>query len=137
MLPIDRRQWWTIRLYYFLFIGATGFVAPFLGLYYRRLGLTGTQIGLLAMLAAGVSLLIGPLWANWADRLSRPQRLLQISILAHAATIVALSQQRLFVWIAVVIVLEALAGASREAMSDALALRATGGRSGGFGSIRV
>ena len=56
----ENRAVWQLRLYYLLFFGGLGFLFPFLNLFYRRQGLTGTDIGLLGSLAASGGIGGGP-----------------------------------------------------------------------------
>jgi hypothetical protein len=48
-IPNQNHKLFTYRLYYFLLTGASAFAIPFLSLFYRRQGLTGTEIGLIGL----------------------------------------------------------------------------------------
>ena len=50
------------KLFYFIFYAAMAALSPFLTLYYQSLGLSGTQIGLLAGLVPLTGMLSGTLW---------------------------------------------------------------------------
>lgn len=133
-----RRNLWGIRLHYFICIGGGGFLIPFVGLFFRRQGLSGTEIGLLSTMSAVAALLAAPLWGRWSDRAASRRRVLQVALVATALTVMALSQQRVFGWMALVVSVQALAGAGAEPLSDTLALDVTRGASQhGFGSVRV
>ena len=70
-----------IRLYFFIVTGASGFVIPFIGLFYQRQGLTGTQIGMLGTVTAITSLIAAPLWGRWSDQTAGPTQTTQSGIL--------------------------------------------------------
>ena len=138
-IPIpSRRALWSIRLYYFARFGGIAFLMPFLSLFFRRWGLTGTEIGLLASLGAVLTLLVAPMWGRWSDRASEPRRVLQVALVATALCGLCLSQQRVLLGIAVVRSIQALVGAGIEPLSDALVLSIIHRSSrDGFGSVRL
>ena len=98
----------TIRAYYFLWLGAGGFLFPFLSIFYRQQGLSGAEIGLLGTIANLVGLSSAPLWGRLSDTASNPRRLLQVSLFGTALAMLILSRQTLFVWIALTIALNSL-----------------------------
>lgn len=133
-----RRQYWLIRAYYFLFLGAFSCLTPFLGLFYRRQGLSGAQIGILGTIGALVGLVIAPNWTRWSDRLAHPRPLLQAAFLGSALGYLVLSQQASFNWIALLVGLIAVLLSGIEPVSDAMALRvAQEQENSRFGSIRL
>jgi len=69
--PVNRA-----KLFYFLYYGATAALSPFLTLYYQSLGLSGTQIGLLAGLVPLTSMVSGTLWNAAADATRRYRAIL-------------------------------------------------------------
>jgi len=133
-----RRQYWTIRIYYFLSLGAFSFITPFLSLFFRRQGLSGTQIGLLGTVSAVVGVVIAPLWGRWSDRLVHPRRLLQAAFLGSAFCYLILSRQELITWMALLVALNAVLVSGIDPVSDTMALKSGGeGRRTRFGSIRL
>src|SRR4051794_11079253 len=54
--------------FYFLYFLAGGFYFPFVSIFYRNLGFTGGQIGLLAALGPLVGIIMGPVWGHLADQ---------------------------------------------------------------------
>jgi PPP family 3-phenylpropionic acid transporter len=136
------QQFWTIRIYYFLFLGGFSFISPFLNLFYQRRGLSGIQIGLLGTVSAVIGLLVAPLWGHWSDRLVHPRRLLQFAFLGASVAYLLLSQQSSFPRMAIIIGVAAFLLAGVEPVSDTMALKAGIGESGntrksGFGNIRL
>ena len=62
--PSSKRNLRLIRIYYFLWIGAGGFLSPFVTLFYKARGLTGTEIGLLSTFGAITGMLAAPVWGR-------------------------------------------------------------------------
>lgn len=85
-----------IRAYYFVLIGGWGFLYPFLSVFYRRQGLSGTEIGIIGTTQAVAALVAAPLWGRWSDASGRVRRLLQISFLLTAILTLILGRQNLF-----------------------------------------
>ncbi len=55
------------KVFYFCYYAAAACLMPYLVLYYRQIGLSGGQIGLLAGIGPLVTLVAAPLWGGWAD----------------------------------------------------------------------
>jgi PPP family 3-phenylpropionic acid transporter len=127
-----------IRLYYFILTGATGFVYPFVSLFYRRQGLTGTEIGLLGTVGALLTFTVAPLWGRWSDQLPDPRKLLRVAFISSGVVYLLISQQAAFVWLAVLTAFNGIINAGVEPMSDAMTLNMIKGQAkAGFGSIRL
>jgi len=134
----SRRDLHQIRLYYFVSIGATGFLFPFLSLFFRRQGLSGAEIGLLGAVQASVSLVAAPLAGNMSDRFNRPRLLIQTMLLGTAVIGLVLGRQDQFAFIALLVGLNALVSAGLSPLSDSLANTVAGRYDNvGFGSIRL
>ena len=118
-------------------VSAADFCLPFLALFFKQQGLSGTQIGLLSTFAGLAALIAAPLWGRFSDAASKPRRLLQFELLASACLMLVLSQQVSFGWIAVIVVLDALLNAGSSPSSDALALAVLSKVQSGFGSVRL
>ena len=133
-----KRQFFRIRLYYFVVTGAGGFLIPFLGLFYQRQGLSGTQIGLLGTIAAVAALTAAPQWGRWSDRSSDPRRLLQVAFLGSAVVYLLISQQDLFLWLAIFTCVAGFLGSGIDPISDSMTLNLIKGHEKiGFGSVRL
>jgi len=82
-----------VRALYVLYIGGMGFLLPFWGLFLRRQGLTGTQIGWINTVLSGTTLLAAAGWGRLSDRRG-PRRLIPVALmLAAAATLLLRFQQ--------------------------------------------
>lgn len=136
--PLQNRHFFGIRLYYFVVTGAGGFLIPFLGLFYQRQGLTGTQIGLLGTITAMAALIAAPQWGRWSDRSADPRRLLQVAFLGSAIIYLLISKQDLFLWLAIFTAITGFLSAGIDPISDAMTLDLIKGHEKtGFGSVRL
>ena len=135
--PATTRDFWLIRLYFLLWLGGGGFLYPYITLFYKQQGLSGTEIGLLSAVGWGVALLSAPLWARWGDSVRNPRPLIQVGLLGAALLTLWLSQQQLFLWMAVLIALSSLISSAGDPLSTSQALAITNNEKSGFGSIRA
>jgi PPP family 3-phenylpropionic acid transporter len=134
----QKRRLLPIRIYYFIVTGASGFIIPYIGLFYQRQGLTGTQIGLLGTVVAITGLIAAPFWGRWSDQAVDPRKPLKIALIGSAIVYLAVSQQNVFVWLAILTCLNGILSAGIDPMSDSLALALIKGQpKTGFGSIRL
>jgi MFS transporter, PPP family, 3-phenylpropionic acid transporter len=131
------RNLWTLRLYYFLLIGSGGFLFPFINLFYTQQGLSGAEIGLLSTFASLAALIAAPWWGRRSDAASHPRRLLQFGLLATSLCMLALSQQTIFAWMALIVTLDALLSVNVAPLSDVVALAVTKQGRAGYGSVRL
>jgi PPP family 3-phenylpropionic acid transporter len=132
-----QRNLWTLRFYYFLLIGGGGFLFPFINLFYTQQGLSGTEIGWLSTMASLVALIVAPWWGRRSDATTHPRRLLQFGLLATSLCMLALSQQTVFAWMAIIVMLDALLSINVAPLSDVVALAVTKQGRAGFGSVRL
>lgn len=132
-----RRDLLLVRLYFFTWIGAGGFLLPFLAIFYRRQGLSGLEIGLIGTVQAVAALLAAPVWGRWNDRFNRPRQLMQIGLTATAIIMLIVGRQDAFVFIAVLVGLDALLTAGLEPLSTNLAHNIAERAGAGYGSIRL
>ena len=80
-----------IKGFYFFFMGGVGCVLPFLSIYYKQLGLSPQQIGLISGLRPIVGFTSGPVWGSLADRFNIHRVLLFISLLSWIGVFVGLA----------------------------------------------
>ena len=126
-----------IRLYYLVWLGGGGFLYPYISLFYKQQGLTGIEMGLLSTIGWSVALLAAPLWAQRGDTVRNPRRLIQIGLIGAALLNLWLSQQTIFLWMALIIALNSLIASATDPLSTSQALAITNHRKSGFGSVRV
>jgi MFS transporter, PPP family, 3-phenylpropionic acid transporter len=132
-----RRPLSTLRIFFFLWFAGSSFLQPYLPIFYRDQGLSGLQIGLLSSIGFAVAILSAPQWGRWNDRMTKPQRLLQIAVFFNIATMLILSRQTAFLPMVVIVGLNALFSSGQEPVAASLALKAARGTGAGFGSVRV
>jgi PPP family 3-phenylpropionic acid transporter len=87
-----RRAGWHMRAGYFWYYAAVGAFSPFTALYYRDLGFSGVQVGVLTALPAISASLTGPLWGAITDSLAIHRAVLRVG-LAAAVVIALLASQ--------------------------------------------
>ena len=136
-MSVTKRNLSILRSYYFLLGVGGGFLLPFLALFFKQQGLSGTQIGLLSTFAGLAALIAAPLWGRLSDSASKPRRLLQFELAASAILMLVLSQQVSFGLIAVIVVFDAFLNAGSSPSSDALAIAVLSKVQSGFGSVRL
>ena len=133
----SRRNLRLIRIYYFLWIGAGGFLSPFVTLFYKAHNLSGTEIGLLSAFGAVTGMLAAPFWGRRGDASPHPRRLIMLALLASACFSLLRGIQSLFWMISIFIILDALIGSGSGSLSNVLAVNSVNGEKAGFGSIRL
>lgn len=126
-----------IRLHFALFFGAGGFLYPFLALYYKQVGLTGAQMGLLTSLGWAISMFTAPFWGRWGDTARNPRVVLQTALLGAGLANFFLGLQSTYLGIAFFIALGSIFDNSIGSLSTLHALGATKGEKSGFGSVRL
>ena len=125
------------RLYYFLLMGGSGMVNPFINLFYISLGLNGKQVGTIASTSAVVGLLAAPILTNEIKKSPRARTFLQFILLAGSVGYILIAQQTTFLPIVAIIIVQALLISSASPISDALAVSVSKATEAGYGSLRV
>jgi MFS transporter, PPP family, 3-phenylpropionic acid transporter len=92
------------KAFYFCFYAASSGLLPFLTLYYRDLGLSGAQIGLLVGISPIITLLAAPLWGALADSTRRHRTILTATIVGAMGMVALLSQARALLWLLPIVV---------------------------------
>lgn len=122
---------------YWFFFGAIGTLSPFLGPYYRHLGLTGAQVGLLSAVPPIAIAVLAPIWGAAADRRGIHRRVLRIVIPPAAITIVLLTQVSGFVAILLLIALWAMLMAPVLPILDSYAITLSEAHGQSYGRLRL
>jgi PPP family 3-phenylpropionic acid transporter len=129
---------WLIRLYYLALYGGSGFLLPYISLFYKQQGLTGTEIGLLGTVGGSAALLAAPMWARRGDNVRNPRPLIQIGLISAGLLTLWISQQTMFLWMAIIIAVRSLASSATDPLSTSQTLAITSNhQKSGFGSVRV
>jgi PPP family 3-phenylpropionic acid transporter len=68
------------KTFYFLFFAAAASLFPFIVLFYKQLGLSGSQIGVLTAIPPLITLFAASLWGGLADATQQHRRLLALAL---------------------------------------------------------
>jgi len=124
-----------LAIWYFLFIGALGALAPYLAICLQNAGASGMATGIvLAIIPIGL-LLGSPVGTLLADRTGRPVWVLRLCIAISAAATLGLYLSPDWRFMAPAAALLALARAPAGAITDNIAVQMTSG--GGYGRVRL
>ena len=126
-----------MRVYYLLYYCAQGAISPFINLFYVSRGLSGAEIGLLGTIGALAGLISAPFWGRLNDNVQKPRRLLQVALSANSLAFFLISQQTVFLYMAIIIGFNALIISGLDPLSSTQALDAAAEADAGFGSIRL
>ena len=101
-----------ILVAYLIFYAALGAAYPYLPVFYRSLGLTLGEIGLLLAFQAAIQLVFAPLWGGLSDRFPRSRATLPLATIVATVGAIALYQSMGFtaVIVASLILFTGLAG---------------------------
>lgn len=88
------------RAMYFVLFAATGAFFPFINLYYRSIGLSGAQIGVIGSVSPLVGMIAGPLWGMISDRFGVTRPLLITGLVGAALCALGLLSAPTFLWLA-------------------------------------
>lgn len=132
-----RRGFGALRGLYFFYFAAFGILNTFLNVYYRSIGLTGTQIGWINTLAPLVGIFSGTLWGMLNDRFGRVRLLLLIGAVGGALNLLGISAVRSFVWILPLAGAYSLFSSPLPLLLDTLNLSMLGGAQEHYGRQRI
>jgi PPP family 3-phenylpropionic acid transporter len=133
----DTRNLWLIRLYYVFYFGGMGAISPFITLFYVDRGLKGTQIGLLNTIVALSCFISAPIMGRLADNSRRPRLILQAALFLSSITYYLLSLQTVFLYMAIVVGINALVAGGINPQSQIQALNIADKSGALYGSIRM
>lgn len=127
----------TAKWFYFFFYAAWACLLPFLVLYYRQLGFSGAQIGLLASISPLASLLAAPLWGALADATRRHHQVLLLTVGGAAVTVFGLSYSRSYGLLLLLVTVYAFFNAPIIAIVDSSVMELLGSRRDDYGRVRL
>ncbi len=84
---------------YLLYYITLGVYSPYLNVYYERVGLNGSQIGLINSCGYIAAMVFSPLWGNITDKTHRYKTMISVLMMATALTGIIWQKQTLFIWI--------------------------------------
>ena len=123
--------------FYLLYFAAIASLMPFVVLYYRQLGFTGAQIGLLAGMSPLITLVGAPLWTGIADTTRRHRLVMSLTI---AGVVVVSLIFPTFKTLGPVILLAALVsffGAPITPLADSATMSMLAGEKERYGRVRL
>lgn len=127
---------WPFTFYFWQF-AAVAFMAPFIVLYYQRLGFNGTQIGLLTGIAPLITLFSAPLWASYADASHRHRLVLSLTLLGGALAISAYPLLAAFLPVLLIVIVSSTFLAPISALSDSATMAMLGAEKAMYGRVRL
>ncbi len=125
------------RSFYFCYYLALGAFYPFLNLYYKRIGLSGSQIGFLASIPALMSPFAATLWGGLADRLGIHRHLLTLALVGTLVAGFSYSLTSLFTLLFLISLIYAFFGSPITPLMDSAALEVASSRARSYGQLRV
>ncbi len=122
---------------YFAYYAGIACWGPYIVLYYQRLGLSGTQIGVLnAILPLGMALL-APVWGSLADAWNAHRLLLRVALLSAATVGLFLTGASSFPQVVLLISVFALLGTTAAPLLDSYGVTLGAEERTSFGRLRV
>jgi PPP family 3-phenylpropionic acid transporter len=123
--------------FYLFFFAAHAAIVPYLTLYFQQLGLSGSQIGLLAGIPPILSLVSAPFWTGLADASGRHRLVLGLGLFGTAASTVLITQAGRLTWLVPAIISYAFFSALVIPMGDSSTLHMLGEQKSRYGKIRL
>ncbi len=140
-VPTEAAQWLRARrsvgMGYFWFYAAIGALMPFIALYYRELGFSGVQVGVLTALPSLGMALFGPLWGAVSDSLAIHRWVLCGSLALAGVIAFSTSQATAFAPMLVLIGLLAFASVPVAPLLDSYGMTVGDRTERSYGSLRV
>lgn len=135
----ERPEGVTFRLktFYFFYFAAAGALIPFLNLYLARVGLSGTQIGIVSGAIPLVTILAVPLWSAIGDVSRLHTRILYLTLAAAVPFVVGISLSRSIGALLVLVCGYAFFMSPAPPLIDSILLRFLGSRQEDYGRLRV
>ena len=133
---VDRR-FLAPKAYYFSYYAAMAGLVPFLVLFYRDIGLEGSQIGVLASIPPFVTWVAAPLWGALADATQRHRLLMILANCGAIAVVLALSQIETLGWLLPLVVGYAIFSAPIMPLVDNSVMALLADRSADYGKQRL
>lgn len=127
----------TVRLLYFFFFMSFGIFMPYINVYYRQIGLSGVQIGLINTLSPLFGIFSGPLWGMISDRFGIVRRILMVGVFGTILSALGISAVRIFVWILPLAAAYSLFSSALTPLLDSVGLHFLGEYRQEYGRLRI
>lgn len=132
-----RSESFTIGAGYFWFYAGVGAFVPFNALYYRSLGFSGLELGVLTALPAIATALLGPMWGILADSFGLHRQIMRMVLLLAAGIVWMLIGITTFVPFMIVIALLAMVLVPIPSLWDSYAVSAVERGGAPYGVLRI
>lgn len=126
-----------IGLLYWWFFGGMGAFGPFLTVYYRQLGLTSSQIGVLSSVVPLATAILAPIMGILADRWNAHRLILRLALVLTAVVVLLMTLARSFELFLPLIIMLALVFAPIASFVDSFAVTTSQRIHVAFGKMRV
>lgn len=136
-LPHQPPRMWTVWLLFFFQYAAIGIYFTFLNVFFRTAGLSGTQIGLLNMSTALVSVISAMGWGYLSDRTGQPRRWIALGAIGALLVAQFIPYMTGFWGFLLVSCLGSLMGAAPMTLTDSTALVLLGEHRDEYGRYRL
>lgn len=136
LLTVDRQLAYP-KAFYLVYFLAGAFFGPFLPLYYREVGMTGQQIGMLGAVIPLVTLMSGPLWGGLADATRLHRWLLTLTIGSALITVPAIFATRQLLLLSALVIAHSFLRAPSMPLVDSAILRILDKRRDLYGQQRL
>ncbi len=123
--------------FYLIYFAAAGALFPYLNLYFKQVGMTTQQIGVLAALPTIATLIAAPLWGGIADAFNLHKRLLPLVIVGAMLPIPGFMESQAFVLLAVFVLMHSITTAPIVPLADNAVLEFLGDASDDYGKLRI
>lgn len=127
----------TIGAGYFWFYAGVGAFIPFNALYYRSLGFSGIELGILTALPAIATAITGPIWGLLADSRGWHRQIMRVVLLVSALIILLLAQITEFPPFMMAMALLALVLVPVPSLWDSYAISAVERGGAPYGVLRI
>ncbi len=132
-----KRDQWTVKSLHFLFWGAVGFYFPYINVYYRNIGLSGTEIGLINTLGPLLGAFSSTYWGVKSDRSGKTRLLFVIAGIGVILSTILMGQVHTFWWILPIAGMVSLFNSPLLTMLNSTTLELLGDNSADYGKYRV
>jgi PPP family 3-phenylpropionic acid transporter len=124
------------KLFYFSWFAAVAALVPFIGLYYRAIDLSLTQIGLLASLPGLILLVSAPIWGLLADAFRLHRVLLPLAVAGTLVPVLLIGRLTNYAALLVLVAVQSLFTAPVVALADSATLTLLGADRERYGAQR-
>jgi PPP family 3-phenylpropionic acid transporter len=136
MSVLGRSSLWMCAAYFTFYAGIACW-GPYIALYYKHLGLSGVQIGLLSATAPLGMALLAPVWGSLADSRGAHRLILRIALLTTGVVALLIAGASSFWQVLPLIIVLALVGTTASPLLDSYGVIISAQHGIGFGQLRV